>query len=186
MKAWVVVLLCLTALSGFGRAQNEGVSENSLSEAGQKAFKVLLSANRFEDTHIGYAGELSKYVEAYRILLKEGTRVDALKELLEKASTVGQLYALVGLYEADNAYFHSIISKYKSSNTEVKTISGCIGSTRTVGEIVFLDKANTIRLEHPGQPFGDWKRKANIPTEEGFLVDIFGGGYSFMFRGHDL
>jgi len=186
MKRIFISLYCLVALSGFVEAQNSSFSENRLSDSGQKAFRVLLTANRFEDTYIGYGGELSKYVAAYRVLLAEQMRTEAFRELLQRASTAGQLYALAGLYDADNVYFQSVAAKYKDSASEVDTMSGCIIAKRTVGEIVFLDQPYTVRLETPLQPFHEWKRKAKIPPDRGFMIDILGGGYSLMFRGHDL
>jgi hypothetical protein len=185
MKRYLALLFCLISLSAFSNAQN-AFSEKDLSESGQKAFKTLLGAERFENVAIGPAGELSKYVEAYRVLLKEQLRANAFKELLQKATMAGQLYALAGLYDADNAYFQSVVAKYKDSKEKVQSMDGCLFGISTVGLIVFLDKPNTVRLSSPSQPFSEWKQKANISKDQGFMIDISGGGYSLFFRGYDL
>ena len=182
MKIQIVLLLALVILPISALAQDKSFSETQLTEKGQKAFQTLLSAFRFEATHVGRANQLSKLVAAYRVLLEEEKRVEALKLLLEKATIAGQLYALSGLFDTDYNFFLSAVEKYKVSDESVETISGCIGNYKKVREIVFLDNPNTVRLSSSTQSFDEWLKKAKVGVNE-VMVDISGGGYPMFFRG---
>lgn len=182
MKIRIVLLLILVILPIGVSAQDKSFSETELTEKGQKAFQTLLSAHRFESTRVGRELQFSKFVEAYRVLLEEEKRVEALKLLLEKATIAGQLYALSGLFDSDYDFFLSAVEKYKVSNESVSTISGCVGRYRQVREIVFLDNPNTVRLSSPTQSFEEWLKQAKVNVNE-VTVDISGGGYPMAFRG---
>src|SRR5688572_19082209 len=103
-KITIFILLSIFAAASSTSAQQKVDSPVELSPTGKKAFDILISARRFEDTYVGYGGELSKLVAAYREILKEPKKVEALKFLLEKGSKPGQLYALAGLYDSDYTY----------------------------------------------------------------------------------
>ena len=182
MKIQIVLLLALVILPISALAQDKSFSETQLTEKGQKAFQTLRTASMFEATRIGRELQLSKLVAAYRVLLEEEKRVEALKLLLEKATIAGQLYALSGLYDTDYNFFLSAVEKYKVSDESVNTISGCIGRWKKVREIVFLDNPNTVRLSSPTQSFEEWLKKAKVRGHE-VMVDISGGGYPMGFRG---
>lgn len=182
MKIQTVLLLALVILPISASAQDKSFSETQLTAKGQKAFQTLLSAPRFEATRIGRGLQLSKLVAAYRVLLEEEKRVEALKLLLEKATIAGQLYALSGLYDTDYSFFLSAVEKYKVSDESVNTISGCIGRWEQVREIVFLDNPNTVRLSSPTQSYEEWLKKAKVDVNK-VMVDISGGGYPMSFRG---
>ena len=126
--------------------------------------------------------QLPKLVAAYRVLLEEEKRVEALKLLLEKATIAGQLYALSGLYDTDYNFFLSAVEKYKVSDQSVYTFSGCLIREKQVREIVFLDNPNTVRLSSPTQSFEEWLKKAKVNINK-VMVDISGGGYPMFFRG---
>lgn len=185
-KIQIVLLLVSVIFPLSVLAQDKSFSETHLTAEGQKAYQTLLTAERFEDTYVGYAGSLSKFVAAYRILLGEEKQVEAFKKLIDNATIAGQLYALCGLYDTDYNFFLSVVGKYKASKESVETISGCIVTTDHVGDIIFLDKPNTIRLSSPTQSFDEWREKARITENEGFMMDISGGGYSMMFRERSL
>ena len=119
MKIQIVLLLALVILPISALAQDKSFSETQLTEKGQKAFQTLLSASRFESTLVSRGNRLSEFVAAYRVLLEEEKRVEALKLLLEKATIAGQLYALSGLYDADYNFFLSAVEKYKVSDESV-------------------------------------------------------------------
>jgi hypothetical protein len=182
MKIQIVLLLALVILPISALAQGKSFSETELTEKGQKAFQTLLSASRFEGVLVGRGLQLSRLVAAYRTLLEEEKRVEALKSLLEKATIAGQLYALCGLYDADYDFFLSAVEKYKVSDQSVDTISGCIGRWKQVREIVFLDNPNTARLGSPTQSVEQWREKAGAGVNE-VMIDISGGGYPAGFRG---
>jgi hypothetical protein len=183
MKIQFVLLLALVILPISALAQDKSFSEPQLTEKGQKAFQTLRTASRFEATRIGRGLQLSKLVAAYRVLLEEEKRLEALKLLLERATIAGQLYALSGLFDTDYNFFLSAVEKYKVSDQSVTTYSGCIVEEKQVREIVFLDKPNTVRLSGPTQSFDEWLKKAKVGVNE-VMVDISGGGYPMSFRGN--
>lgn len=64
----------------------QSFSEVRLSGEGEKAYRALLTAQRFEDVAIGYGAVRSKLVEAYYILLNEPAADAKFKKLLEEAT----------------------------------------------------------------------------------------------------
>lgn len=184
MKRRIGLLLVLVISSVGAAAQDEPFSETQLTPQGQKAFQTLLSAPRFEDVSVGIGGDLSELVAAYRVLLREERRVEAFKSLLERATIAGQLYAICGLYDTDHKFFLSVVDRYKRSRDFVDTLSGCRGGEWLVRKIIFLKGANVVRLSGPKQPFDEWERKAKLKKDEGYMIDIMGGGYPTLFRGY--
>jgi hypothetical protein len=152
-----------------------------LSHDGQKAYQTLLHAERFEDEAIGYAGELSKLVQAYRILLKEKAADQAFKSLLEKATLAGQLYALCGIYYTDHNLFLILVNNYKVKNEDVQTLFGCIGGKMLASEIVKVNSPTVVRLSYPDQTIDEWIDSHKEIVKNGFLIDIVGGGYPSKF-----
>ena len=141
----------------------------------------MLDAERFEDEAIGYAGELSKLVQAYRILLKEKAADQAFKSLLEKASLAGQLYALCGIYYTDHNLFFTIVDNYKIKNEYVQTLFGCIGGKMLVSEIVQVNSPTVVRLSYPDQTINEWIDSHKEIIKNGFSIDIVGGSYPSKF-----
>lgn len=180
----ILAVICTSFLVSTVCAQDDQTKDLGLSTSGKKAFDFLMTAKTFEDAHVGYGGELSKSVEAYRQILKEPKRAATFKLLLEKGSKVGQLYALAGLFDEDHALFLTEIKRFKTDSSIVSTLSGCIGGGQRVQTIVFLDRPNTLRLKDQYESYESWARRAK--NLDGYNIDISGGGYSRMFRGQDL
>ena len=191
----VVVLLLLLLPATAARAQS--FSEAQLSAEGQKAYQALLTATRFEDVAIGYAGKRSKLVEAYNILLTEPAADASFKNLLERARLPGQLYALCGLYFTNHDFFRSVVEKYRKSEEEVDTLSGCIGGFRPVSSLIEAQKPIRIDTNNPEQSLTahletntreliDWntrkKKRKGDKEPEGYQLDILNGGYSVWFK----
>jgi hypothetical protein len=174
-----ITLLFLLPMSASVKAQ--GFSSLQLSPDGQHSYQVLLTAPQFEDDAIGYAAQPSRLVAAYRILLKEPSADAAFKSLLESATPAGQLYALCGVYYTDNQFFLTTVEKHAERTDFVHAQFGCIGGTMRVSALVKTNAPNVVRLSTPKQSIADWQSKNPALTKNGFLVDIFGGGYPSMF-----
>ncbi|MEZ5427408.1 MAG: hypothetical protein R2747_14145 [Pyrinomonadaceae bacterium] len=113
-----------------------------LSADGQKAYRVLLEAERHESRHVGIAGTLSHYVKNFDILLKEKEADAAFKSILKSGTIAGQLYALSGIYKTDRNFFNKALENYKNSDRTVTTVRGCL-----VGEDNVARVAQTFRPE---------------------------------------
>lgn len=178
-------------------ANTQSFSEVQLSVEGQKAYRTILAAERFEDKAIGYGAVRSKLVEAYCVLLKEPAADAAFKSLLEHATLPGQLYALCGLYFTDPNSFRSAAEKFRHSEERADTLSGCIGGLRAVSTLVESKKPIMIDPNHPEQSLHDhieantkaiteWngskRKRKNDKPPEGYQLDILNGGYSVWFR----
>lgn len=183
LRAIHLILFSVFAISTLN-AQAQQTTTPELSPEGKKALNVLMTAEAFHSSHIGFGGELSPYVAAYRLVLNESNRVEALKYLLLNASKPGQLYALAALWDADFSLFLKEVERYKLDTSTIETLSGCIGGEEKVSIIVFRDDPSVVRFENQYQNFKEWKAKGK--GDGGFLIDIAGGGYSSMFRGRAL
>ena len=178
----VVTLLLLNLLLPIKlMAGIQSFSVDQLSEAGQRAYQTLLTANQFEGDAIGYAAQPSKLVEAYRLLLKESASDVAFKSLLERASPAGQLYALCGIYFTDHAFFLTKVEKNKLRSDHVRTQFGCIGGMMPASEIIQDKAPNVVRLSSPRQTIADWQKKNPDLSKKGYRLDIIGGGYPSEF-----
>ncbi len=110
-----------------------------LSDAGRVAYHQLLAAKLFSIGGIGYAGVISPYEKAMRILLKEKSAGEACRRLLTEAKPVGRLYALWGLRVTNHEIFRAEARKYRQSPDSVgtvKTMSGCIERDRPIRDVI--------------------------------------------------
>ena len=193
----VVLLLLLFPVSSWSNTQSllrsysQSFNEAKLSQKGREAYHTLLVARRFENKTIGYAGDPSKLVEAYNILLKEESGAEAFKALLSKATAAGQLYALCGLYITDSSFFYWSVYRFKQSKDIVDTLSDCIGFGRPISALIEADKPIIIDHNRPqeslreylelnNQMVIEWNKRKGPPPAV-FELDILHGGYSIWF-----
>jgi hypothetical protein len=172
-------LFPLRVLAGF-----QQFSTPQLTTEGQKAYQVLLTASRFEDDAddvIACAAQPSKLVEGYRILLKEPSADRAFKNLLERATPAGQLYALCGIYYSDHPFFLAVLRKHTERTDYVSTQFGCVRGRMRVSDIVKLDDApDVVRLTSQESIF-EWMNHNLQHSRKTFRLDIAGGGYPSIF-----
>ncbi|MCC7146672.1 MAG: hypothetical protein IT443_09520 [Phycisphaeraceae bacterium] len=93
-----------------------------------QAFAILRDTQMFCDTHVGFAAATPPEVQAYRVLLNDQNAPEQFKLLLSQANPPGQLYALCGLYEVDPPAFTSQVNNWRSVETSINTLFGCIAS----------------------------------------------------------
>ena len=197
MKKRILSFGLLVVLSGLViSARSQTFSETQLTQQGREAYRLLLVANRFEDKAVGYAGEESKFVTAYNVLLKESAGDGAFKSLLDKAPLAGQLYALCGVYFKDRVFFNSGIGKYKNSQQEVDTLQGCLGGRSPVASLIEAYQPMVIDPNRPKESLSeymelnskmwdDWEKRKpknkKVTRPVGYQLDISNGGYSVWF-----
>lgn len=183
-----ILLLTLSiflVLGNFGDSAGANTTPNqntakfdvkNLSERGQIAYKKLVAATQFEDTHIGYAGSLSQYVVEFGLLLKEKKSDAAFKSLLKNGTTAGKLYGLSGIYFTDYEIFQIEAAKMSKSKKTVMKMSGCIVYDEKVSEIVKSSRKN-VAIINPGTTIEDfWKS-----NRKSYHIDILNGGYPATF-----
>jgi hypothetical protein len=181
-RVMIAVFALLSLLSTPISAVTQSFSANQLNNEGKKAYDTLVVAKRFEDVAIGYAGDLSVLVKAFRELLKQPQADVAFKSLLKEATLPGQLYALCGVYYTDHSFFLTVIKDYKNRSDYVMTLFGCLGGDIPVSEIVESKAPNVVRLSSPKQTISEWLRKNQAVTKKGYFLDIVGGGYPSRFN----
>jgi hypothetical protein len=122
----------------------------------QKAYNVLLHADRFSGPMIGITGRMPETVEALLSLVQAPQASEAFKALLEEATLPGQLYALCGIYFTDRKAFKQAVERYRYRDDSVETQFGCKVGFNRVSDLV-----------ETSSPLG---------------TDILGGGYPAQFR----
>ena len=174
----IAVFLTFSCFQAMGQS-----NDLNLSQEGQTAYQTLLNAPLVEDKALGFAATPSELIKAFRILLKERQAQECFKSLLEKATLAGQLYALCGLYFTDYDFFLSAIEKYRQSDKEIVFFSGCIRMKIAVSDFIESKSPNVVRLNSPQESLEVWKSKQQkITNENGYVLDIIGGGYPNWFR----
>ena len=112
--AWLFVCLCILIAAPVTAAP---VSDPS----GQ-----LRRVESFAIGGIGVAGTTSQGEAALRTLLAEPDATTKLEGLLIKATSAGQLYALLGLRVHDRAAYERAVKNFHAPDGDVETIGGCI------------------------------------------------------------
>lgn len=178
----VAVFLCLlVCVGGQALAQEVAPGEAQRASAGgevtpQEALQTLLTAEVFEDVRVGYAGQLSTNVRALRVLYASPEAKTLLVKLGQEGSTVGQLYAAIGLHDLDKAAAAQVRQVLRGkSEQHVLSQMGCLGGGFKVGELLERQEPDAVRLQ-PGQSLEDW-----FKAHKSGRLDIAGGGYSASF-----
>lgn len=152
-------------------------ADRKLSKAGDAALQSLMTTATFSDSAVGYSGEPSDNVVAFRVLLQEPAARSAFTRLVEHGSTAGQLYGLAGLYFTDRDRFDKEVTRLAGSKQSVDTQFGC-SSTR-VSVAALVRKPGAMRVP-PGQTMLQWLKKHGSAAR-----DISGGGFPLAFAGSD-
>ena len=146
---------------------------------------VLTMTDRFADTNIYYGGVPSPEVCAFSTVVREPDADALFKDLVANANVATRLYALCGLYFTDHEYFLTLVDQFRGATEEVDTQMGCIGGHVSVGYIVENTASNVLRLEGPEDSIEAWAQRNSRSTDDGYAIDIAGGGYPERFRRFD-
>jgi len=166
----IVILVALSACvhyqatggvsSGGGRPADKVRHISELPTTREDALHVLQTTEQFEDTAIGEGGRPSAEVFSFVRLLNEPDAVQVFHSLLDQAHVAGQLYALAGLYLLDHDLYATQIGRYKTNDTWVSTMFGCIISAMKVSDIVRASDGRDLDIDRGGYPkrFAEFKR----------------------------
>lgn len=89
------------------------------------AYETVKKAEVFTIGGVGFTGRPSREELAFRELLTQPRAQARLEKLLAEASLAGQLYALLGLRQADPKAFSAALPRYRDSKAPVQTMEGC-------------------------------------------------------------
>ncbi len=172
MKAAVLSMLLFLSWSGLPLRGDDSLQV----EADFEAIRCMTSFGG----DVGIAGDTPESVFAFRRLLEMDDAGALFGRLLEEAMPAGQLYALCGLYFADPPAFQRALPRFRESDVDVETVSGCIVFEVKIADLVWSPESRVMRLQ-PGESPASWLAKQE--GKRGFAVDIAGGGLCHRLRG---
>jgi hypothetical protein len=108
----------------------------ALPSTAAEALDVLRAAETFEDTRVGYGGELSRYVAAFRIVLDDPGASAAFHSLVSQATPAGHLYGAAGLYFADPPAFDAALARLAAAGGDVPTQHGCLRMAEPIASVI--------------------------------------------------
>lgn len=116
---------------------------------------TLAQVQRFDSSHIGYAGSASPNYEAFRAEVARGEAArPVFEEILEQGPPAARIYAAIGLYGLDKERGMAALEGLKSDRAAVTIMTGCMQWETTVAEVVtglLADGAQGLQgsLPHP-------------------------------------
>lgn len=140
----IFALLALAFCLTFAALNSSHAAPIELSASARAAYDKLHQTEIFALGGVGYAATISESETAFRELQREPNAVAAFVALLDDETTtkVGQLYALLGLKEANDSQFEERLPAFLADDSTVTQMSGCIMMPVKVKEIAarFVDK----------------------------------------------
>lgn len=147
-----------------------------------KAFEYLLTTDVFSGTNGFYDERPSKEYLAFRKIIEAENSIAYFNALLKNASSVGKLYAMIGLFRLDHETFKKNQSEFLYSDETIKTQFGCESGKEKIQVLFKSAKKNVLKLETPFQTWEEWINKWEKANKGGsFEVDIIHGGYTAIF-----
>jgi len=110
----------------------------SLGTTAEEAFRDLSRFTTFSWSLVGVAAQDPPAAKVLQQVLTSPNANAAFKALLAGSgvTTEARLYALCGLYHTDRELFDATCAKWKNSNADVRTMTGCIGQVLPLGEVI--------------------------------------------------
>lgn len=141
-----------------------------------QAFETLHNATTFEDTRVGYSGDISTNARAFHAIHTSADAAAVFGVLARSGTAVGRLYGAIGLRHHDPKAFKVVVADLrKASHVNVETLMGCMGGGDTVGGLLEDTSADAVRLK-PGQTLDAW-----FAHHKRGALDVVGGGYTATF-----
>lgn len=100
------------------------------------AYEFLLKTDVFGTASVGFVGSPSKGSLCISSLMARGDTLEVCSSLLEHGQIPGKLYALCGLYIADQEAYEQAASQFRTDKQSVRVFSGCIMSEMKVSTII--------------------------------------------------
>lgn len=104
---------------------------------GEQPVDVLLRAARLDDSAVGYGAQRTATYAAFAELYAQGSAAQAdARRLIEQGTPAGRVYGYIVLRQAEPAAARNYSPALLVDAAHVDVQSGCLGESRTVGEIV--------------------------------------------------
>lgn len=139
----------------------------------QEAYTTLYKATKFSYEPVGYAGSMTKEIEAFSKIRNSRYAKKVFEELEREATAAGKLYALCGLYYLDYDYYYMVIDEYSKSDIQVETFSGCTKGNESIKDLIKSDYDPTVQLSSNRDTIFKWCKRNKIDC---FGLDFYGGG----------
>lgn len=101
-------------------------------------FKLLEKSQCFRIGGVGYAGKIPPEEIALCKIMKKDNASAVLEDLYSKGSSVGKLYALLGLRFINWAKYEELMPQLRQNTCKIDSQSGCIIFEETVQKIIRL------------------------------------------------
>lgn len=120
-----------------------------------EALDVLRAADTFEDTHVGFGGELSRNVAAFRIVLAAPGASAAFHSLVDRATPAGRLYGAAGVYFSDPPAFDAALARLSAADGRVPTQHGCFRMEEPIATVIRASEPRRIVVAQ-GATLASW------------------------------
>lgn len=100
------------------------------------AEQVLIRADQFESSSVGFAAVTPASVLAWHVILDSPHPDGAFRDVFSRAGTAGQLYALVALRRVDPQAYAQYFDDLHRRGGSVDVVRGCIGSRDPIAKIL--------------------------------------------------
>jgi hypothetical protein len=102
----------------------------------EEAYEHLIKVRCFAFGGVGRAGQTSTGEVAFRAILRSDKGAELFKSAISEGSEEAKLYSLCGIRLLDRTSFAASAQPLSKGDSEVTTMSGCIGGHETVGAVV--------------------------------------------------
>ena len=127
MKRVALTILSVLAIGGcFYQQPKSACNECPRLNEKTDCLEYLKSSKCFRVGGVGFAGAIAPEEIALRRLMRQDNAFELLKRLSDKGSSVGKLYALLGLRYVDRGIFNELAIDLRNRNDVVETQEGCI------------------------------------------------------------
>lgn len=180
----MTILTGLLLLVACGAGDN-GTPPEALTPEMRPHYDILLNTESFGGT-FGFGPEVPGNTMAFRALVEMPDAGAVFRDLLEKATPEGRMYALCGLWYTDHDSFLTAAEELKGSCDQVMIQSGDMFYPMAVASVIESPDSSVVRLDHIGQTPEEWLRENSL-CDGSFITDMIGGGWPSLLRfGHPL
>jgi hypothetical protein len=108
-------------------------------------YETVRRSMQFSLGPVGFGAVTAPVETAFRRMLHSPTATADFRKLISAGTTVGQLYALLGLKLLNDPTYATVAQRYKLSHSRVAYAGGCVISSMAVAEIAKHIDSETIK-----------------------------------------
>lgn len=146
--------------------------------------RTVATLTRFGGIYMGVAGHPSEGVAALRRIMATPQSREALRWVLERGTSAGQLTALGGLYFVDQGRFQAAIARFAQRNESAPIVQdGCSPNAATARISSLIARPEALRLSGPDDDYGLRYAQKQAAGPKLVVHDFIGGGWPFLLSG---